>query len=190
MYEKYPCIDKDELNKREGEVIREIGTLNTRKYPQSTKVDTSKRYREKNRDVLKQKGQEYREKNKDIIKQKHEERKKIMITCECGREVRKLDISTHKRSKIHKELMGKTEDELKKEKKERDNKRMKEWREKNKEDVAKKRHEYYENNKDQITKKYRSKITCDCGAVVAYSNMPRHRDSKKHQEYLSSLDKE
>ena len=30
LYEKFPCSDKNELTKREGEVIREIGTLNTK----------------------------------------------------------------------------------------------------------------------------------------------------------------
>jgi hypothetical protein len=28
LYEKYPCNDRQELHKREGQVIREIGTIN------------------------------------------------------------------------------------------------------------------------------------------------------------------
>ena len=28
LYENYPCENKEQLNKREGEIIREIGTVN------------------------------------------------------------------------------------------------------------------------------------------------------------------
>ena len=46
LYENYPCNSKEELNKREGEVIREIGTLNSN-IAGRTKEEYKKIYYEK-----------------------------------------------------------------------------------------------------------------------------------------------
>jgi hypothetical protein len=79
LYEVFPCENKQELCKREGEIIREIGTLNS-KISGITQQESSKlsyeKHREKKLEVLRQ----YRIDNPDKIKlanqkchQKHRE---------------------------------------------------------------------------------------------------------------------
>ena len=61
-------------------------------------------------------------------------------------------------------------------------KKRKEYYEDNKEEINKKKKKFYENNKEQILKK----IDCGCGSVTI-ANKARHEKSKKHQEWLQSL---
>ena len=66
LFEKFPCNSKEELNKREGEIIREIGTVN-----KQIAGRTKKEYYEDNKDKMKQHYKEYQEKNKDTIAEKN-----------------------------------------------------------------------------------------------------------------------
>jgi hypothetical protein len=70
LYENFNCDNIEQLLKREGEVIREIGTLN-KKIEGRTKKEYDKEYRENNKDKIK----EYRENNKDKIKEYYENNK-------------------------------------------------------------------------------------------------------------------
>jgi len=105
LYEDYPCDNKEQLNRREGQIIRELGTLNSRiegrtlqEYREDNKDNKNKymreyhykhqerrnkynkEYHEKNKDRYKEKGKEYREKNAEKIKEK----KQLTFVCECG----------------------------------------------------------------------------------------------------------
>lgn len=64
LYENYPCSNKKELNRREGEVIRKIGTIN-----KCIAGRTKKEYREDNADFLKVYHKVYRDVNADKIKE-------------------------------------------------------------------------------------------------------------------------
>jgi len=55
----YPCENKEQLNKREGEIIREIGTVN-----KTVTGRTHKEYYETNKGKLLDKMKEYRQNNK------------------------------------------------------------------------------------------------------------------------------
>jgi hypothetical protein len=77
LYEYYPCKSKEELLRREGEVIREIGTLNKK--------------------IAGRTNEEYLNDNRDIINEKH--RKKII--CECGSIGNIGNLLRHKQSKKH-----------------------------------------------------------------------------------------
>ena len=75
LYEVYPCENKQELCKREGEIIREIGTLNSK-----ISGRTDKEWQLDNPDKVKLKAQRYYQNNPDKIKlanqkchQKHRE---------------------------------------------------------------------------------------------------------------------
>jgi hypothetical protein len=79
LYEEFSCENKEQLNKREGQIIREIGTLN-KVIAGRTKVE----YREDDRDIInekkkeynkihKDKGKAYREDHKDKIKEYNKE---------------------------------------------------------------------------------------------------------------------
>ena len=118
LYEEYPCENKEQLCKREGEVIRSIGTLNTRiegrtrqEHYEDNKDDIAikqKTYRENNKDDIAIKDKQYYENNKDKIaikcKEYYENNKdKILdkITCECGCIINKIGLSKHKKTQKH-----------------------------------------------------------------------------------------
>jgi len=69
LYELYPCNLKTELKKREGEVIRKIGTLN-----KQIAGRTKKEYYIDNADKIKEKMKEYNIENADKIKEKDKQR--------------------------------------------------------------------------------------------------------------------
>ena len=80
LYEDYPCDNKNILEKREGEIIRLIGTIN-----KSIAGRTRKEY-----------NKEHYQANRDKILEKNKEK----TTCDkCKSIVRRCDISTHKKTK-------------------------------------------------------------------------------------------
>lgn len=88
LYELYPCNSKIELEKREGEVQRLIGTLNSR-----IEGRTDKQYREDNANIIKEKKKQYRQQNKEYIYKKTE--------CPCGGSYTHHHKSEHLKSKLH-----------------------------------------------------------------------------------------
>ena len=81
LYENYPCNSKTELEKREGEVIRLIGTLNCR-----IEGRDKKQYRIDNIEKIKEREKQYRIKNADKIKEMDKLRylnKKLNQTSPC-----------------------------------------------------------------------------------------------------------
>ena len=101
LYEVYPCENKEQLCKREGEVIRGIGTLNS-----DIAGRTKKEYYENNKDKLldnmKDYSKTYRKNNKDDIAIKSKEK----ITCECGCISTKYNISKHKKTQKHSNVIN------------------------------------------------------------------------------------
>jgi hypothetical protein len=120
LYEEYPCNNKKELEKREGEVIRLVGTINYK-----IAGRTKKEYRKDNKEIITEKMKEYREANKEKIaenkkiyyennkeilaekkiewyeknKEKFNERKREKVKCDnCGFESLRNNISRHKKS--------------------------------------------------------------------------------------------
>ena len=94
LIEEYPCNNKMELNKKEGEHIRNNECLN--KYVAGR---TQKEYREDNKEYLNKKNQE----NKKLPhnKEKIKDYKEVIITCECGCELRRDTLNRHKKSNKH-----------------------------------------------------------------------------------------
>ena len=75
----------------------------------------------------------------------------------------------------------------------------KHYREQNKERIAEQKKQYREQNKEQIAerdKQYREqnkermkqKITCECGCVIGKCDLARHKRSKKHQDFMKSIE--
>jgi len=88
-------------------------------------------------------------------------------------------------------------------KKEYDKQKNKEYREKNKDLIKEKQKVYHEKNKEshkEYNKQYREKnkeaikqrksrtYTCDCGSCLRISDKAQHDRTKKHQDYLKSLE--
>ncbi len=65
LYENYPCKSKEELNRQEGKIIREIATINQR-----VEGRTRKEYRIENADKIKSIKNNYRIENADKIKER------------------------------------------------------------------------------------------------------------------------
>jgi len=68
LYEEYPCNNKQILEKREGEMIREIGNINN-----VIAGRTQKEYRQDNKEKIAEQRKEYREANGDKINEKKKE---------------------------------------------------------------------------------------------------------------------
>ena len=75
LHEKYPCNDKVELCRREGEVIREIGSINrsiagrTMKEYYNDNKDDYKKYYNENADKKREYQREYNKNNVDKIRE-------------------------------------------------------------------------------------------------------------------------
>jgi hypothetical protein len=94
LYELYPCNTKEELHRKEGEIIREIGTLNCK-----IAGRTDKEYRENNKEDILKKSKEYYENNKDKFKEN--------IICECGCITTIYHLNRHRKTKKHYDLINK-----------------------------------------------------------------------------------
>ena len=121
LYEAYPCNNKKELNRREGQVIREIGTINkkiqgrTRKEYYEDNIDIvkeiQKKYREENVDKIKKQRKEYYNENVDKIKKERmeyckknadivKEKKKEKVCCNiCGTFSSNRHLARHQKTK-------------------------------------------------------------------------------------------
>ena len=127
LYEEYECENKEQLLKREGEVIRELGTLNkkiegrsrleryednkeklstyNKGYYQHNKeniIDRMKEYRDKNREKIREKDNEKYSKYKEIISEQRKEK----TLCLCGCEVVKRQLKRHQQTKKHLDLIN------------------------------------------------------------------------------------
>jgi len=106
LIEDYPCDRKEKLLMRERYHMENTECVNLKRpiisEEERTELklecDKSYRYRPEN----KQKKKEYNEKNREKLRKDRNEK----ITCDCGVVVSRGNISTHKKSKKHKRLLG------------------------------------------------------------------------------------
>ena len=120
LYEDYPCKNKYELQKREGDIIRQLETINKqiagrtkKEYHEDNRdniLEQKKVYYEANKDKLAEQKKQNYENNKDKLveqskqyrqanKEKIAERRKQKVICDrCGCESTKLHIARHKRT--------------------------------------------------------------------------------------------
>ena len=105
LYEEYPCNNKEQLEKREGEVIREIATINKNIAGRTMKeyyhdnrdeiIEHNKKYYQDNRDEIAKKNKKYKEDNRDKILEKKKEKCKCDV---CGCESYKSHLKRHQSS--------------------------------------------------------------------------------------------
>lgn len=57
-----------------------------------------------------------------------------------------------------------------------------------KEEIAEKKAIYYQNHKAEIKAQRTQKYTCECGGRYTYSGKSQHLKSKKHQDYINSIE--
>lgn len=125
LFEEYPCENKEQLLKREGEVIRKIGTLN-----HTIAGRTHKEYCADNKEKLKLQMRCNYEKNADLRKKNN-------------REFRQNNL----------ELMKERERHYYHQNREKKVKSMKKYREENREKLKEARKDFYNQNKEKIIDK-------------------------------------
>ena len=162
LLENCSCNSKEELLKREGELIRKTTCVN-----KCIPDRTQKEWYQDNKEKL----NEYRKINKE----------KIVIQTKKYREANKEKIKKYR--KDNKEEIKKYRKEYQTNNKEK----RKEYSKKNKEKVAIQTKKYREDNKEQIQKyrnnnkeKLKEKIKCDCGIDIQKNSIYNHIRSKKH----------
>ena len=123
LVEKYACDSREELEAREGEIIKANKCVNkcvagrTRKEyyedKRETLLEKQKEYYETNKKHIKEKRKQYYEMKNENIKQYYEknkqtisEKKNEKFTCECGSTCRKSDKSQHRKSKKHQKYLN------------------------------------------------------------------------------------
>jgi len=112
LVENYPCNSKNELCRREGEIIRATTCVNKciagrtdKEYREDHKqsiAEYKKQYRENNKEQLLENAKQYYENNKETIVEK----KRQKYTCECGTTLRKNDKSRHEKTKKHQSFVN------------------------------------------------------------------------------------
>lgn len=108
LIENYPCEDKEQLHRREGQVIRAtencvnrcVAGRTKQEYRDDKKNDIKqyhKQYREDHKIERNRQASEYYHANKIELNRKRNEK----IVCACGRMVSRKHIPRHKRTAIH-----------------------------------------------------------------------------------------
>ena len=108
LIENYPCNGKEELCKREQEIIEENDNLLNKfkaYISEEQKKESFKEYRNNNKDKVIIWRQTYRIKNKQKIKDYQNEK----VFCECGCEVHRNNLIRHRKTTKHKLLMEQSE---------------------------------------------------------------------------------
>ena len=107
LIELYPCYSKEELHRREGQIIRATNCVN-KCIPGRDRTEYDKQYYQDNKEQIMLQKKQYYVQNKEqkytYNKQYYDQNKEMInqkITCECGSEIVKQGLSRHKKSKIH-----------------------------------------------------------------------------------------
>jgi len=66
-------------------------------------------------------------------------------------------------------------------------KHNREYYQENKEQIRQQKKDYYKNNKEQLSKKGKLNFDCECGGKYQHSDKAKHKKTKKHQAYISSI---
>ena len=124
LVEDYPCKNTEHLNKREGELIRELATINKR-VEQRTPTEIAEQRREyrethhdhflqcrrewteKNREKLREQNRAQKAKDKDKIYEREKAWKSTKIECPCGGKYTNCHKAEHLKSTRHQEYINK-----------------------------------------------------------------------------------
>ena len=123
LVEDYPCKNKEHLNKREGELIRELATINKR-VEQRTPTEIAEQRREyrekrhdhflecrrewaeKNREKLREQNRAQKAKDKDKIHERDKAWKSTKIECPCGGKYTNCHKAEHLKCKTHQDYIN------------------------------------------------------------------------------------
>ena len=159
LYEECPSNSKEQLHQREGEITRQIGTVN-----KVIAGRNKKEYYQENKAKILQQRQEYRIDNREEVLEK--DKRNYAKNREQILDQRKVYYEKNKEVVLEKK---------------------KEYYINKKEVVSQKKKEFYKKNRDVLLSKMKEKITCNhCGALIARVNLERHKRSQKCINYVPS----
>ena len=187
LVEDYPCKTKAELERREGQVMRDTENCCNRiiagrtyaEYYIDNKekiVEYGAKWRAENKDKLIEQNAKYYQDNKEKYKEQmsiyycenREELMKKMRNYYNENKEKFVDNSAKYREKNKGAIAEKTS----------------KWQKENKEKVNNNCAKYYKNNKEKIKQKASVKVQCECGVEMNRSSLSRHRKTKKHQKWV------
>jgi len=172
LYELYKCDTKEELVKREGEVIRQVGTLNkniagrTDKQYYNDNIEKLKQYREDNKEKIAEQRKKYWKDNKDKITKYKQAYYEVP--------------ENQKNKKLYdKDYANKNKEKLTAYKKEYYKKynQIPQIKEKNK----------LKKQTQEIKDYYKEKIMCECGCSIRRGDISKHNKTKKHYKLLNQF---
>lgn len=189
LIENYPCNTKEELLAREGYYQEHTNCINKyqagrtqqqyRKDNEEKIREYKKTYNEKHKEKIKEIARNYREENDSKIRQY---RKEYYISNKD-----KIDAKNKEYEEKNKEKLNKYRKEYREINKEKRKQYADTYRETHKDVLNKQCNEWYEKNKERILEQRKIKIECCCGSSVRKCDMWKHVKSKKHQDYIKSL---
>ena len=163
LIEYCKCDSKDELIRREGEIIKNSDCVN-----KQIAGRTQKEYQQDNYEQLAEQKREYGQRE---------------YVCElCNITLRVADKSKHEATDKHIKLVDLQTEEISALKEKND--KLKERKAKY---YARKRETILQNERERYERK-KERMKCDCGCEVYKHNLTHHCKSNKHQKYLKSLE--
>jgi hypothetical protein len=201
LVENYSCNSKEELHARERFYIENNICIN-----KNIPLRTYKEYCEAHKEEIAKKNKQWREDNKEELAKKRKQynenhKEEIAKKSKKWREDNKEKIAKQVKqySENHKEELAKYHKQYREDNKEKIAKQVKQYSENHKEELKQYSKKRYEDNKEKIAKKYednkeaisnknKEKITCECGTMIRKTDLPRHKKTIKHKNYLSSLE--
>jgi hypothetical protein len=182
LYQDYPCENKEQLNRREGQIIREIGTLNKQiagrsieqwRQDNCDKIKQEKKeYRQANAEKLKEKNKQYYRENADKLKENMKEYKRVNADKIKEYQEQYYRDNLEKRKEYDRQYRRANAEKYKQEKKE--------YRRINSDKIK----EYRRANSEKLNQYIAEQITCECGAVIARGGNARHKRTKKHMDIM------
>lgn len=94
------------------------------------------------------------------------------------------------KAELNKSIPSRTFKEYLESNKQKINEIKKEYYENNKKIICEKTKKYRDENKEVISEKAKKKFTCECGSICRISDKAEHFKTKKHQKYLTTINKD
>jgi hypothetical protein len=154
LIENLSCNNKEELTKREGEIIRQYKDICI-----NMRIEGRTR-------------KEYYEDNKDKRKEYYDDNKEQILK------------NQKKYYDEHKEQIIERQKKYYKNNKEQEIERSKRYYEEHKEQILQKDKKYREKHKQEIVEKQSKQYNCICGSTIRWSDKSRHFHTLKHHSYL------
>tara|TARA_R110001632_G_scaffold33911_1_gene86750 strand:- start:2259 stop:2903 length:645 start_codon:yes stop_codon:yes gene_type:complete len=70
--------------------------------------------------------------------------------------------------------------------KEERNEYSKQYQESHKEEIIEKQKKKYETHKEDISEKNKEKVECECGCIITYGNLTKHKKTHKHLKLVNN----